>query len=230
MRLKKTGWLLLCILALLLCVPAATAERVIPDALKVTQKVNCYRAKGYRIITWAELHTVNEEVNNAINGRVEALKEEALALVPKGTDHNKRAAHADIYTQITRTGDRWLSFHVCAHTSVKGNQTWVKCEEYTYDMESGRLIRLGDIITEEGWEKLLSEIRTQLQESFPEEDPEEDALNAVCSRYWHPGPSADGICRMRYVRSAEPSLKKADSIYLSRHSWDLPATRNRISI
>ena len=182
MRLKKTGWLLLCILALLLCVPAATAERVIPDVLKVTQKVNCYRAKGYRIITWAELHTVNEEVNNAINGRVEALKEEALALVPKGTDHNKRAAHADIYTQINRTGDRWLSFHVCAHTSVKGNQTWVKCEEYTYDMESGRLIRLGDIITEEGWEKLLSEIRTQLQESFPEEDPEEDALNAVCSR------------------------------------------------
>ena len=183
MRMKKAGWLLLCMLALLLCVPGATAERAIPDALKVTQKVNVYRARGrYCIITWSELHTVNEDVNRAINGRMAALKEEAIAVAPNGTDYNQRSARVDIYTQITRTGDRWLSFHVCAHTSVKGNQTWVKCEEYTYDMETGRLIRLGDIIREDGWEKLLREIRTQLQDSFPEEKSEEDALNTVCTR------------------------------------------------
>ena len=182
MQMKKIRWLLLCILALSVFVSAAAAERTIPDVLKVTQEVKSYRAKGYRIVTYSELQSAREDVNDVINGRVAALKEEAEAMVPEGQDFNKRCAHADIYTQITRTGDRWLSFHVCAQTSAKSNQNWVKCEDYTYDMESGRLIRLGDIIREEGWEKLLDEIRKQVEESFPEDKPNEKALNAICSR------------------------------------------------
>ena len=182
MQMKKIRWFVLCALALCFLIPAGIAERAIPDALKVTQEVKSYRAKGYRIITYSELHSAREDVDDVINGRVAALKEEAEAAAPEGTDFNKRCAHADIYTQITRTGDRWLSFHVCAQTSAKSNQNWVKCEDYTYDMESGRLIRLGDIICEDGWEKLLHEIRTQVEESFPEDKPDEKALDAICSR------------------------------------------------
>ena len=171
MQVKKIRWLLLCFLALCLFIPAGMAERVIPDVLKVTQEVKSYRAKGYRIITYSELHSAREDVDDVINGRVAALKEEAEAIAPEGTDFNKRCAHADIYTQITRTGDRWLSFHVCAQTSAKSSQNWVKCEDYTYDMESGRLIRLGDIIRDDGWEALLREIRAQVENFFPGNTP-----------------------------------------------------------
>ena len=182
MKMNMIRRLILCILVFCLIVPAAMAERIIPDVLKVTQEVTSFRQKGYRVITCSELHSAREDVNGAINARVAALKEEAEARVPEGKDFNQKSSHADIYTQITRTGDRWMSFHICAQTSVNCNQEWVKCEEYTYDMETGRLIRLGDIIREEGWEKLLHEIRTQLENSFPEDIPDEHALSEICSR------------------------------------------------
>ena len=83
MQMKKIRWLVLCILALCLFIPAGIAERAIPEVLKVTQEVKCYRAKGYRIITYSELHSTREDVNDLINGRVAALKEETEAVVPE---------------------------------------------------------------------------------------------------------------------------------------------------
>ncbi len=181
MKRKSAGWLVMCVLLCMLFFEAG-AEREIPDSLRVTQEIEIRKLSNYRIITTSVLHSARADVNDAINARVTALAEEAEPLVPRGKDFNTRPARADICTQITRTGSRWMSFHIYAGISVNNNQQWVKSEEYTYEMESGRLIRLGEIIREDGWETLIREIRTQAEDSFPEDAPDENALDAICCR------------------------------------------------
>ncbi len=173
---------MLCILLLCAAVSLGCAERKIPDVLRVSQEIVSERKDHFRIVTHSVLHSAREDVNEAINARVAALTEEAMPLVPQGRDYRSRTARADICTQITRTGERWMSFHICAQISASNNQTWVRSEDYTYEMETGRLIRLGEIIAGEGWETLLREIRTQLENFFPENTPDRDALDRICSR------------------------------------------------
>ena len=183
MKMKRIIRLALCALLLAATMPHGTAEREIPDVLRVTQDIETIRLeKYYRIITWSVLHSAREDVNDAMNARVNALREEAERLIPRGKDFKTRTARADICTQITRTGSRWMSFHICAQISAEYDQQWVKCEDYTYEMETGRLIRLGEIIREDGWETLTKEIRTQLEAFFPEETPDGDTLDMLCRR------------------------------------------------
>ena len=179
---KRLARLVILILALTLPVSMGMAERDIPDVQQVKQEIVVERLPRYRTITYSILHTVREDINNAITARVTALKEEAEPLMPAGKDYFYRPARADICTQITRTGDRWMSFHICAQVSANNQQKWVKSEEYTYEMDSGRLIQLGDVVREEGWEALLREIRTQTAGFFPEEEADPDRLDGLCSR------------------------------------------------
>ena len=178
----RKGWVFLCLMILLGGLSAGAAERKIPDVLRVTQDIETEKLDRYRIITYSVLHSAREDIDAAVNARVAALRAEAEPLVPPGKDFNTRISRADICTQITRTGSRWMSFHICARVSADNNQQWVKSEEYTYDMESGRLIRLGEIIREEGWEPLLQEIRRQAENSFPEDEPDREALDRLCRR------------------------------------------------
>ena len=171
-----------CALVLCALLSASAAERKIPDVLRATQDIESVRLEKYRIITWSTLRSAREDVNDAVNSRVAALKEEAEPLIPAGKDFNTRIGRGDVCTQMTRTGDRWMSFHIVAQVSAENNQIWVRSEEYTYDMESGRLILLGEIIREDGWEKLLAAVRTRLEAFFPGEDADEGALDALCRR------------------------------------------------
>ena len=183
MSMKRIGRIILWVLALAaVMITMAAAEREIPDALRVTQEIVSERLENYKVLTQSVLHSSREDVDEAINARVAALTEEVTPLIPAGKDFNTRPAHGDIVTQITRTGSRWMSFHIVALASANDNQVWSKSEEYTYDMETGRLIHLGEIIREDGWEKLLQEIRAQLAAMFPEDEPDESALDALCSR------------------------------------------------
>ena len=179
---KRPGLFIIFILIMSLFFSAGMAEREIPDVLRVTQEISVERLDHNRTLTFSVLHTVREDVNAAINMRVDMLREEAESLIPPGRDRFSRPARADIRTQITRTGDRWMSFHICAQVSADDEQKWVKCEEYTYEMDTGSLIRLGDIIRDEGWEMLLHEIRTQVESFFPEDVPDQGALDELCLR------------------------------------------------
>ena len=182
MGMKKAVSFLLCVLLLLALAAFAAAERAIPKALRVTQQIDSMRLNGYRVVTYSVLHSSRDDVNEAINARVAALREEAEPLVPRGKDFRSKPARADICTHITRAGSRLMSFHICAQISAKNNQLWVKSEEYTYDMESGRLILLGEIVREDGWPRLLAEIRRQLESSFSGTVPNGEALDALCLR------------------------------------------------
>lgn len=182
MRKGRIRILSLLVLILFILGSSAAAERVIPDILRVTQETESRRLPGFRVITRSVLYSAREDVNDAINARVAALLEEAEPLVPRGRNYTTRVARADVCTQITRTGDRWMSFHLCAQISVNNNQQWVKSEEYTYNMESGALIRLGNIICEDGWKPLIREIQKQVENSFPDDEPDKNALNVLCRR------------------------------------------------
>jgi len=180
---KRIGRVIvLCLLAMGILLSSGTAERVIPDVLRATQEIDIRRTDTFQVITTTVLHTAREDVNEAITARVAALTEEAEPLVPRGKDFMHNPARADICTQITRTGDRWMSFHICAAVSYNSAQLWVKSEEYTYDMETGRMIRLGEIISEEGWETLIREIRSQAEIFFPEDEPVANELDEMCRR------------------------------------------------
>ncbi len=179
---KCIRWSVLCILILCLFFSEGIAEREIPDAMRVTQDIEVEWQDYNRTITWSVVHTAREDVNKAVNARVDALKKEVVPRVPNGKDHITSPARGDIFTQITRTGGRWMSFHISAHVSANDEQKWVKSEDYTYEMDSGRLIRLGDIIRDDGWEALLREIRAQVENFFPGNTPDRNALDNLCLR------------------------------------------------
>ena len=116
-----------CVLVFCLAISAGAAEREIPDVLRVTQTIETVKKKNYQMITYTVLHSVREDVNDAINARVAALKEEAEPLVPRGNESSTGTARADICTQITRTGDRWMSFHICAQVSGNDSPYFIAC-------------------------------------------------------------------------------------------------------
>ena len=182
MSVKRIGSLVLCLLVLTTVFSSAAAEREIPDVLRVTQDITTEKLSKNQIITRSVLHSAREDVNDAINARVAALAEETGLHVPAGKIAEKSPPRGDICTQVTRTGNSWMSFHICAQVSADSRQLWVKSEEYTYDMETGRRILLGDIVSEAGWELLIREIRTQLENRFPGDEPAGEPLNMLCSR------------------------------------------------
>ena len=175
--------ILACLLIFCWIISPGTAERKIPDILRATQDIEMIKkGRSHQIITYSVLHSAREDVNTAINARVAALMKEAEPLIPQGKDFNNKTARADICTQITRTGNRWMSFHIVAQVSANDNQLWARSEEYTYNMESGKLIRLGEIIRDDGWNPLLRKIRIQIRNLFPGEMPEPEALEMLCCR------------------------------------------------
>ena len=86
--------------------------------------------------------------------------------------------------RYSRTGLHWLSFLVQARTHFHQKLTGQRCTTRTYDMESGERILLTDLFddSEETWTFLSGRVRQTLTDYWPEEEPDGEALDRLCSR------------------------------------------------
>ncbi len=172
------------LLALLFGVCGASAEEgyyeEMPELLRVWQKTETEMINSGAGIRRTYPTSANTAVDGEIRALVDALVDRNRDRLPKGT--RKIPAYLDVGAVISRTGTSFMSFLTLAEISHEHEQLSVEFDARVYDMETGERVALTDIFPEasEAWAMLSRAVRVQLSEAFPEETPDEDALDALC--------------------------------------------------
>ncbi len=128
--------------------------------------------------------TALPEVTEEINGLAEAWAEEIGPNLKSAGNNGKKNSKLDVEIRYSRTGLSWLSFMVQARTTYHQKLTDQRFTTRTYDMENGQRIYLTDIFEEDDdiWDMLSGRVRQTLTEYWPDEDPDADALDRLCTR------------------------------------------------
>lgn len=180
---KKLFSLLFCFLFLSFSAQGEKLETM-PELLCFSQKTSdrkYVRDQLYTQRTYPQ--TAHEQVNREMQEVIDSLHEKALPSLPTGRI-NLMPAYLDVGATIFRTGLKWMSFLSIARIAYEREQTYVDFDARVYDMETGEKITLASLFPEESeaWGLMEKEIRTQLTAYFPNEEPDAQALNALCSR------------------------------------------------
>ena len=186
-----TRWL--CALLLALALPcAALAEGVLPEeeafytqmppALRVTQTLETEEIEEGITLRCAYPASSNAQVDAQIRALVDEMAERGRALLPHAAPG--RTASLDVGAVISRTGERWMSFLTQANLSQDREGTGVAFDARVYDMETGERVTMTDLFAPESpaWEVLAQAVREQLGAAFPGQEPDAQALEALCSR------------------------------------------------
>ena len=180
MMMKRMLAFLVC---LLLLAPAACAEGI-PALLKFSQKAterDYVRTDVYVQSTYPT--TANDTVNREMRALIDAMTEEGRAYLPTGKI-DLMPAYLDVGATIFRTGSKWMSFLTIARVAYEREQTYVAMDARCYDMETGTQLQLTDLFPQESpaWAMIADAVRAQLTAYFDGLAPDEEALNALCSR------------------------------------------------
>ena len=99
-------------------------------------------------------------------------------------NNGKKNSRLDVEIRYSRTGLHWMSFVVQARTTYHQKLTAQQFTTRTYNMETGERILLTDIFDDDGqtWDMLSERVRQTLTEYWPEEEPDAEALDRLCTR------------------------------------------------
>lgn len=184
---KKAMCLLLLVLTALSAASAETTEKVqeLPPLLLFTQRQT---AREFVNKTYFTQRMYPETANAGVNAEMEALIDEmytrALPFSPETHKNQTDPSYLTVGANITRTGQKWLSFLTTARIDHQRRQTYVDFDARVYDMESGKRLTLGDIFAQDSpaWALLADEVRAQLNAYFLGTEPDAAALETLCSR------------------------------------------------
>lgn len=178
------------LIALMLCLmfvcPAAQAERVdcLPALLALTQNASereYLRNDVYVQRTYPT--TANETVNAEMRVLIDEMAERGESAMPSGPV-KLMPAYLDVGATVFRTGEKWMSFLTIARIAYEREQTYVDFDARVYDMETGSRVTLAQLFPADSpaWELIGQEVRNQLTDYFLGTAPDEEALDALCSR------------------------------------------------
>ena len=175
------------LLALTAALPAAHAERwtEIPEALRFTQYAQAREyLKDALYVQRTYPQTANSAVNQAMKALIDGMAETGRDFLPPGPYDSSRPTYLDVGAYISRTGERWMSFLTIARIAHNQEQTYVDFDARVYDMASGEQLALADLFDEdsEAWTMLETAVREQLTAYYMNEDPDAEALDALCTR------------------------------------------------
>lgn len=182
----KKIFALLCA-AMLLCAPAMAEEstekyREMPYHLRVTQKTEEGKLGRYQEILKTYPDTANDAVDAEIRQLVDEMSERSVRLLPEG--EKEEIATLDVGAVISRTGTSWMSFLTLAQITYEREVTHMEADVRVYDIETGERITLADIFPQdsEAWDMLAAAVRDQLTAAFPGVQPDQAALDALCTK------------------------------------------------
>ncbi len=126
------------------------------------------------------LDSVDAELAAISQGYVDAL----APTLEKAANKTEKNSRLDVGIRYSRTGLTWLSFLVQARVTYHRDLIGQQITSRTYDMTTGEEIHLTDIFDEdsEGWQLLEDAVRTQVTAYFPDEEADETAVEALCTR------------------------------------------------
>ena len=162
---------------------AACAETM-QDCHRVTNTATTTtQANKSQVRLW-HAETALPEVTDEINGLAEAWAREIGPTLKSAGNNGKRNSLLDVEIRYSRTGMSWLSFMVQARTTYHQKLTGQQFTTRTYDMENGQRIMLTDVFEDDDdiWDMLSERVRQTLTDYWPEEEPDAEALDRLCTR------------------------------------------------
>lgn len=182
-RTIRTVLVLLTAICLLAGTGSAYAE-TLQECHKVTNTATLSTQKNKSQIKLWHAETAHPAVTEEINGIAEAWAEELGPELPKAGNNGKKNSRLDVEIRYSRTGLHWMSFLVQARTTYHQKLQAQKFTTRTYNMETGDPVRLTDLFedADNTWKTLGDRVRQSLTDYWPEEEPDPDALESLCSR------------------------------------------------
>lgn len=179
----RTVLVLLTAVCLLAGTGSAYAE-TLQECHKVTNTATLSTQKNKSQIKLWHAETAHPAVTEEINGIAEAWAEELGPDLPKAGNNGKKNSRLDVEIRYSRTGLHWMSFLVQARTTYHQKLTAQKFTTRTYNMETGDPVRLTDLFedTDNTWKTLGDRVRQSLTDYWPEEEPDAETLESLCSR------------------------------------------------
>ena len=172
---------------LLLCLLLAAAGGLGEGISELHQVTNTYtdtKNDNKSVVRLWQVETVVDAVTEEVNGIARAWAEEKGPELPKAINNTKSNSRLDAEIRYSRTGHSWLSFLIQSRTVYHRKLTEQVFTTRTYDMSTGERIFLTDIFDEDGatWEFLADAVRRRLTEYWPDEEPDPEKLETLCSR------------------------------------------------
>ncbi len=179
----RTVLVLLTAICLLAGTGSAYAE-TLQECHKVTNTATLSTQKNKSQIKLWHAETAHPAVTEEINGIAEAWAEELGPDLPKAGNNGKKNSRLDVEIRYSRTGLHWMSFLIQARTTYHQKLTAQKFTTRTYNMETGDPVRLTDLFedTDTTWKTLGDRVRQSLTDYWPEEEPDAEILESLCSR------------------------------------------------
>jgi len=187
---KTVRTVLVFLTAVCLLAGGSTAfAETLQECHKVTNTATLSTQKNKSQIKLWHAETAHPAVTEEINGIAEAWAEELGPELPKAGNNGKKNSRLDVEIRYSRTGLHWMSFLVQARTTYHQKLTAQKFTTRTYNMETGDPVRLTDLFedTDNTWKTLGDRVRQSLTDYWPEEEPDPDTLESLCSRKRWPG-------------------------------------------
>ena len=172
------------LLALFLLPVFPALAEAIQDCHRVTNTYTDTKQSNKSVIRLWQVETALPAVTEEINGLARAWAEELGPSLPAAKNTGKKNSQLDVEIRYSRTGKTWLSFMVQARTAYHQKLTAQRFTTRTYDMTTGQRIYLKDIFdaADETWTALSTAVREGLLAYWPEEEPDPERLEALCSR------------------------------------------------
>lgn len=170
--------------ALLLFSATASADfyTEMPEYLRMTQKTSIERVKKNIYIRRTYPTTANEAVNSEMAALIDHMLERSREHF--SLSKTDVTSTLDVGPVITRTGTSYMSFLTIAEATREYAQHSVDFDARVYDIRTGKRILLTDVFPagSDAWDILASSVRDQLTAAFPGVEPDQDALDALCTR------------------------------------------------
>ena len=170
------------VLCMMLFASAAMAEAM-QDCHRFTLEREDTTQANKSVIRMWNIETYNDFVDAELMDIAYAYAERIGPTLRKANNTTSQNSRLDVPIRASRTGLRWMSFLVQARTTYHRDLIGQEITTRTYDMISGFRVLLTDIFAEssEGWNILREAVIRGVSESFPDEEPDADALASLTS-------------------------------------------------
>lgn len=158
---------ILCLSMVLIALPSAYAESLMTQ---VTQKYSDTTQSNKSVIRQWEIKTPIEAVTNELNGILNAYRSEIANGLEAAGNKTTKSSRLDLDIRYSPTGDDWMSFLASAKVTFHRKVKSLQIQSRTYNLRTGTQVELTDLFdTDEAWNYLKEEVRTQIMTYFPGE-------------------------------------------------------------
>lgn len=181
---RNAGWAAaLLSLMIALALPAAAQEDIyteMPFYLRFSQETVVETVGQEVYVRRVYPDTANDEIDAQMRALIDGMTEENRERLP--LDPATTPSYLDVGAVISRSGESVLSFLTLAEISREKEQLAAEFETRVYDVETGRLLALGDLFAQDSgvWTLLAQEVRRTLCDAFPGLEPDGEALDRLC--------------------------------------------------